>query len=313
MKMKKMMWLWVTLLCIVSACRNHPGENTQALFPDFLEHFASFTVPFTFNEDSLTSSVPDSTRLTYKTFSKYIPDSLWYPQGKKGGEARIYPIGKHHYGQLELLMVRSRFKNSDQVGLLVYGKADTLTSFLPLMGKSASASERSSFLLDDKYLLHLNKQKNLPSGEVIKQEDVYGLNKDGSVALILTNTNQPTSPNTYYNPIDTLPQKAHFSGDYFVSKSDIVSIRDGDDKGTFRFFIHLNKGNGDCTGELDGTAQWQSASEGVFKEEDGPCAIRFTFSKNKVTIAEVGGCGAYRGISCNFTGTYTKKATKTRK
>lgn len=297
----------VVVFFSIVACQNrHGGANDSVSFPDFTAHFQPFTVPFYFTEDSLSSRLPDSTRLIYKEAAAFIPDSLWHSGSKQKTEAKIYPLGKKQYGNLELLMVRIQHGSSVKIKLLVYDKADTLVSVQPLMEK-LSGNERSSFELDKNYLLHLNIQKNLTNGEVIKKEDVYGINGDGSVALIMTNTNQPTSPNNFYNPIDTLARKNRYSGDYFTTKSDIVSIRDGEEKGTFRFFIHLNKNKGDCTGEVDGIATFEHGSVGLYKEQDGPCAIRFTFSSTKVTIAEVGGCGAYRGISCNFSGTYTRK------
>lgn len=307
MKSNRMIWLAVLFVGLIMACHHRKsGNNEGGDFSTFLQHFQPVTVPFSYSEDSLAAALPDSSRLVYKETTGFIPDSIWYPNGKNSGAAKVYPLGKNHFGKLNLLWIRALHGSSDEVDLLLFNNADTLVSVMNLM-KKKSSSERSSFELDNKYLLHLNEQKYLSNGEVIKREDVYGINKNGTVNLILTNTNQPSNPNSFYNPIDTLPQKHRYSGDYFIGKADVVSIRDGHKEGTFRFFIHLNKNNGDCTGEIDGTGTFEKSSIGIYKEENGPCGIRFTFSGSKVTLAEVGGCGAYRGISCNYTGTYTKK------
>lgn len=303
------------IMCIVllaagglTACRNSKINGDNSIhFSDFLQRFPDFTVPFSFHEDSLAVSEPDSVRFIYKEAAAFIPDSLWYPGGKDRKEAKIFPIGRNRYGSLELLLIRSGNPPAERVDLLVYGKADTLTAVLPLINKRHVPAAVTFFRLDKNYLLHLNEWKNSVGGEVIKKEDVYAFDKDGGVTLIMTNTNQPANPNTYYNPIDTLPRESRYAGDYFIGKSDLVSIRDGETKGSFRFFIHLNKNGGDCTGELDGVGSFKQAATGVFRDDDGPCAIQFTFSGNKVTITETGGCGAYRGIGCNFSGTYTRK------
>jgi hypothetical protein len=302
---------------MVCAC-NHPGTTSQKggrlTYSAFLQHFPVIGLPFQYTEDSLARSFPDSLQLDARKMAPYIPDSLWHPDGKHGRTGKVFPIGQLRDGGLHLVLVKINGASSTSVNLLVYGKADTLLS----VKQVASVHRKTpghvfTFDLDDNYLVHIKERKALGNGHVITREQVYGTNSNGSLPLILTNTNEPASANSYYNPIDTLPAKDRFSGDYTVGKFDIVSVRDGDKKGTFRFFIHLNKGNGDCTGELDGMGKFTGKSTGEFHEDDGPCAIRFTFSSNRVTIEETGGCGAYRGVSCYFNGTYHKKKSDSKK
>lgn len=307
--------LWFSLiLMIISSC--HPkGRASQEggvfTYSDLLLQFPVFNLPFKYNEDSLQKILPDSLQLDAKRTGKFIPDSLWFPEGKTHVKTDIYPLGQRRYHNLRLLMIKVVSPVTQKADLLIYGKDGKLIGVKEIASASkANPNQVFSFSLDNKFLLRVNERKQLDNGFVITREQVYGINPDGSLLLIMTNTNEPANPNSFTNPIDTLPHKDHFSGDYYTTKYDMVSIRDGKTKNTFRFFIHLNKSNGDCTGELDGTGKFTRKDIGEFQEQNGPCAVRFRFSPGRVTIEEVGGCGAYRGINCLFDGTYSLKREK---
>ena len=45
----------------------------------------------------------------------------------------------------------------------------------------------------------------------------------------------------------------------------IVSIRDDSKAGRINFFIHFDRNNGECTGELKGDASFTSANTAVYQ------------------------------------------------
>lgn len=294
-------------LFFLMACQHktQSGNDEQANFPEFLEQFRPLKVPYSLMADSVPSHLSDSLALGHKKYGRLIPDSIWH-DGHKKAPAKIFPLGKIRLGTLYLLFVKIQKGASGNIMLWIYDKGDTLVTAQELFSTEKVAGNKKSFNLDKSNLLRISEKKNLADGEVVRSEKVYGIEKDGNLTLIMTNTNEPANPNSFYNPIDTLPAKERYSGNYNSGKSDVVAIRDGDKPGSFRFFIHLNKDKGNCTGEIDGMGKFEHSQVGIYKEDAGPCAIQFNFSKDKVTIKEVGGCGAYRGISCNFTGTYTR-------
>ncbi|MGH2642546.1 MAG: hypothetical protein ACRDE2_01235 [Chitinophagaceae bacterium] len=302
------------LLMMITSCHHKENSGQQDgvfTYPDLLLQFPVLELPFKYNVDSIEKALPDSLRLDSKRTGKFIPDSLWFPEGNGHPKTILYPIGQRRYQDLRLLMVKIVSPDNKKADLLIYDKKGNLIGSKELASVStANPGQTFSFSLDNKFLLRVHERKQLDNGFVITREQVYGINPDGSLLLIMTNTNEPANPNSFTNPIDTLPHKDHLSGDYYASKYDLVSIRDGKTKNTFRFFIHLNKSDGDCTGELDGTGRFTGKDVGEFQEQNGPCAVRFTFSSGRVNILEVGGCGAYRGINCLFDGTYLLKREK---
>lgn len=312
MNKKALSFFWFfSLLIIFSSChhnRKTSQEGEPFTYSDLLLEFPVFNLPFNYSGDSLEKVIPDINQLDIHKAGVFIPDSLWFPEGNNRAKAKIFPLGQRRYHDLRLLLVKSVTAGDKKVDILIYGKKGNFIGSKVLGSiSSANQGEVYSFSLDNKFLLRIHEKKELSNGFMITREQVYGINPDGSLLLIMTNTNEPANPNSFTNPIDTLPHKNRFSGDYYAGKYDIVSIRDGKKKNTFEFFIHLNKNNGDCTGELDGTGRFTKKDIGEYHEESGPCAIRFTFSNEKVNILEIGGCGAYRGINCYFNGTYRKK------
>lgn len=124
--------------------------------------------------------------------------------------------------------------------------------------------------------------------------------------LISTEPNEDIIENVI-NPIDTLAKKNKFSGDYIINKRNFISIRDGKDNSNLLFFVHFEKDNATCNGELKGAARFISATVAQYKENDSPCTIQFDFKGNVVTMKEMEGCGSYRDIKCFFDGKYTRK------
>ena len=85
-------------------------------------------------------------------------------------------------------------------------------------------------------------------------------------------------------------------------------------KKTYLFFIHFEKNNADCIGELKGTLTLSSTTAGQFTQNGDPCIIDFSFSGNSVSLKEQGTCGNHRGIKCLFDDSFTrKKPSKSKK
>ena len=136
-------------------------------------------------------------------------------------------------------------------------------------------------------------------------------NTAGIFMVIVNDTNEDKKKvGIILNPIDTLPRKNKLSGEYATDKKNFMSIRDGKDANTYQFFIHFEKKEGTCVGELKGILQMKSPQEGIYSQGGDPCVIDFTFEGNEVTIKEKGSCGNRRGMDCFFDDTFTKKRAK---
>jgi hypothetical protein len=104
-----------------------------------------------------------------------------------------------------------------------------------------------------------------------------------------------------------LPRKHKFSADYTNGKMNLVSIRDGRRSDRISFFIHFEKNNGECTGELKAEATIRSSTMAEYRAPGDPCVLQFRFSNNMVILKEAEACGNHRGLRCLYDGSFTKK------
>ena len=170
----------------------------------------------------------------------------------------------------------------------------------------ANAATRQSVTLDSKYSITRTRLRKNADGSMSEGKDVYVLNAEAkNFKLIMTDALED-KPAELINPIDTLPRKNKFSADYGSGKMNLVSVRDGRKNDRITFFVHFEKNNGDCTGELKGEARIRSSNTAEYRENGDPCNLKFIFSAGSVTLKEEG-CGSRRGLQCLFDGSFPRK------
>lgn len=146
----------------------------------------------------------------------------------------------------------------------------------------------------------------MPDGSAAEGKEVYVLNADSrEFMLIMTDVLDENSVEVI-NPLDTLQKKNKHSADYVRDKMNLVSVRDGS-PGRMQFFIHFQRKNSDCNGELKGEAMFTGANSAVYRQAGDPCELQFSFTSSSVTLRETKACGNHRGVKCSFNATYPKK------
>jgi hypothetical protein len=128
-----------------------------------------------------------------------------------------------------------------------------------------------------------------------------------SFSMIMTDQGTAEQEQEIINPIDTLPRKNKFSGDYIKDKRNYVSIRDGKKATDLLFFIHFEKDNGECAGELKGQASMHGVKTALYRATGNPCVLEFTLGATTVLLKELEACGSYRDIKCFFDGSFIKR------
>jgi thiamine phosphate synthase YjbQ (UPF0047 family) len=78
-------------------------------------------------------------------------------------------------------------------------------------------------------------------------------------------------------------------------------------------FIHFEKNNGECTGELKGNLLMTSSKTAVYRQGGDPCVLELNFGTSSVTLKEAEGCGLHRDLECLFEGTYPRKKVEKEK
>ena len=298
--------LTVGILAGCGSGNKHTSGGRPVTFDDFKALFPEQQPPYRLMADSLLQKQPDSLALQRDVLKQFLTDTLAGADSTKTRHLKYFPLAYVAGSTLQYFVIRAVDRSSTVAYICFTDKKGKYLNRMLAASKDANSPEQMSFTLDNKYVIKTSTEKPVGSNTALK-EDFYMANANGALTLIMTNTNGPTTPGQIFNPIDTLAHKHKFSGDYTSGDMNIISIRDGQDAKTFLFFITFSKDNGNCKGELSGTGHFTGSSKGEYKDKETSCGISFQFTAGRVSIREIGGCGAYRGIKCFFEGGYAKK------
>ncbi len=305
---KKFLLLFVITALLVG-CKHKKvslSGNSKVDVTDFLESFDDIKLPYQVTDSVFNNDEPDSALISYKVFTQFIPDSVMRKMFGKSVLPHIYPVGKVKAGKNETyLFLKAATKAKEWLYVICFDNTDKFKTAKPLFS-SAANDVNNIVSLDNKYILSIRREHKT-NGELLFKKDTYVYN-DGAFMMILTESNEVASKNkAVLNPVDTLQHKHKFSGDYYQDKLNFISVRDGKDASHIIIFVHFEKNNGDCKGELKGDAKIISPFVAQYSSSGDPCLVNFTFNDNKIVMKELEGCGNHRDIKCFFEGVYTKQ------
>ncbi len=293
----------------VSLAQN--DENVE--ITDFLDFFQPLKLPYEVTDTILRRKEAETVGINYKLFTRFVPDSILTRFFGKDLHPRLYAIGRIKVPDAEsYVFVKATAKDRRVMYILCFDKKDRFAAARAALYSDNTTGVTGRADMDNKYTLTLLHQRKGPDGQLFYHKDAYVFNEETGFLLILTESNESKSnkPAPVFNPIDTLAHKHKFSGDYAQDKRNLVAVRDGRDAARFLFFIHFEKDDGTCDGELKGEAKFVSPGVARYRSYSDPCAIEFTFGAEGVTLRETGGCGVHRDIKCFFEGYYERKKTK---
>jgi hypothetical protein len=306
-------FLFLTVLTgLVFSCKSKPtslaGEDVKVDVHEFIEYFQTIRLPYQVTDTILRRKEQDASIISYKVFTQLVPDSVLTKLFGKESRPRLYAIGKVTVPKNEsYLFVKAVASTRKALYIVCFNKSNKFAAARAVLYSDNESGVSGLASMDSKYTLTLTHQRRASNGEVYFKKDAYIFNEDNGFMLILTESNETKNRvPPIYNPIDTLPRKHKFTGDYLQDKRNIISFRDGRDPSRLLFFVHFEKDEGACKGELKGEAKFISPSTVRFKGSGDPCTVDFTFGSAGVTMKELEGCGNHRDIKCFFEGYFER-------
>lgn len=308
--MKKYLFSFCLILLVV-ACKNKKTslqDDQQVTASDFIEFFPQVTPPYFVSDTMLSKKPNDSFAIGAATFNKFVPDSIFRKEFGKSAKPKLYALaGTAEKGKEKYLFIEALSGSKRVAYLACFGKDDKFLKAMPLVKVGFDHYTSAYGLLDSKFQITTYHETKKAGGDVVFKRNIYFYDRNSdNFTLIVTEPNEDIIQDII-NPIDTLPAKNKFSGDYVQNARNIISVRDGRNASEFVFFVHFEKDNGECTGELKGTARFVKPGIAQYAKNDNPCVLEFAFAGSKVTMKEKGGCGTYRDIKCFFEGSFWKK------
>jgi hypothetical protein len=297
---------WLILSCgqrKVSLSGDEPLEVT-----DFIGSFEPVKLPYMLTDTSLARKPSDSMLISAKVFSQFIPDSIYKDDFPRNAKLRFYALGRSAVEDGETYLFVKIMAVGKTVGyLLCFDKDAVFKAGMPLIYSTGDKTVIQEGGMDRRYTVVRNRSRKKPDGSLIYNKSVYVYNSAGVFTLILTESNETVMEKEVYNPIDTLKREFSQSGNYVRDKRNFVTIRDGSKVGQLLVFMHMEKNDGECIGELKGELDLVKPNLAQYRKADDHCVLEFSFTNASVTVRELEACGNHRGIKCVFDGSFPRK------
>lgn len=311
LSLRKFIILLAAILIIIG-CKQRKkislAGDEQVELSDFIEFFTPVELPFQFSDTVLQRKEKDSLLISYKIFTQFVPDSVLAKVYGKGVKPKIYALGKSDISKVETyLFVITVSNNKKAFYTLCFDKKNKFITALAALEPENSKATLQSVLMDKKYTITKTVIMKKNDGSTSEGKEVYVFNTDAKNFMLIMTDALNDKVTELINPIDTLPRKNKFSGDYANGKMNLVSIRDGRSSDRITFFIHFEKNKGECTGELKGDATFKSPTTAEYRRSGDPCILKFIFNSSSVMLKEEEGCGSRRDLNCAFDGSFARK------
>lgn len=306
----------LAILVLLASCKEKKiislaGDEPVAA-KDFVAFFQPLKLPFYYADSSLrkTAKENDSLRISNKVFSGIVNDSVLSKVYGKDAKPSIYTMGRTTGLNGEIyLLIKTEHAGKKAVIVLGFDKDNNYAAALTALRPDQDAATSQAMNIDRRHTISKIVSRKNKDGTVSDGKDVYAFNADSKLFYLVLTEALEDKPTELINPIDTLPKTHKWSADYGSGKMNLVSIRDGRRNNEINFFIHFDRNNGECTGELKGEAVITSATTAEYRKDGDPCKLKFIFSSSSVTLKEVEGCGSYRPLKCSFDGSFARKKT----
>lgn len=307
--MKKCLPL-LLLLCTMWGCKEKKPDlsgDVPVKPTDFIAAFPKINLPYVVADTNI-HKAGDTITIGTKAFLQFFPDSSLTPITGTNRKLEIHPVGKIEKEKETylLLKISTRKKHTSLVVLVTDKKNKYLASKEILRTgsdddyvHSVSINREPTFLMSQEKFGKENALQFSRTGWVYTSEGIF--------MVVINDSNEDPNKTNIINPIDTLPKKNKYSGDYVRDKKNFISLRDTKKPNTYLFFVHFEKNEGSCTGELKGEMKMKDANTAQFTQSGDPCIIDFRFDGNEISLKEQGSCGNHRGIKCFFNDSFIKK------
>ncbi len=308
--------LTVLLLITLVYCKPKKVDlsgNKPLKANEFLTAFPTIINNF-YVADTNVLKVIDTTTIGINAIKQFVPDSVLGKILETKKKYNFHPIGKIEKPTELYLLAAITQKNKTETFVFVFDKLYKYVTYKQLLITDNNDDYIHALTINKEPTFLLSKEKiNAETKQLQFTRQGWAFSNNSFMVVVNDSNEDEKKLQTIINPIDTLPRKNKLSGEYMEDSKNFMSIRDGKNVNTYLFFIHFEKKDGQCIGELKGNLVMKSANKGIYNIGGDPCIIDFEFKENEVRIKEQGSCGNRRGIDCFFKDTFIKKKEKKKK
>lgn len=313
-------WYFIVLACIVFSCGEKKTDlsgNTPIKINDFNRVFKNTELPVTISDTSL-NNVLDTLVIQRKALAQFVPDSIidQFIDNTNKSKAIIHPLLRIEQEAEYYLLLNIKYPKKHEIVALVFNKKNkyldfqSITEFLEENKQSTKYEKKLNINREPSFLVEENVIS--PQGVATYEKNAWAYS-DSNFRLIYFDSNKTPENKEVINPIDTISSKNIYSGNYGTDAKNFIALRDYGAPNKYQFFIHFEKRNGSCVGELKGVLNFTN-NQATYTEKGDPCIVHFSINGNNIAIKEEGNCGNHRGMKCYFNDKFDKiKKSKKKK
>ena len=283
--------------------------NTPLKINDFNAAFKNIDLPIRINDTNLVAFT-DTVEIGRKALAQFLPDSVVDAIAPKLlKNTSIFTVGKIEKETEYYLLLNNKDAKKQTVSVITFSKKNVFLGYQILtqfdLTQKGSQFYGKTLLINKEPTFLIEENKLDPEQGLTHEKKGWAYTEQG-FRLIYLDANIKPAQKAIINPIDTLPTLNIYSGDYARDKKNFISLRDFGDANKYQFFLHFEKKEGSCVGELKGLLNFNK-SQATYSEKGDPCTIQFTITGNIIKIKEDGNCGNHRNMTCYFNDSYDKK------
>ncbi len=289
-------------LFLLLACKSGDDSGANDTETESMEElmagFTEIKLPFSLSDSIFQVKTNDSLALEYARFENLVKDStiLQVYQDRK---PKVFPLGKFSNGEAESYLVYQIKGKPNTIMVSAVDENLEPKAGMVLLSDDEKVSATNQVNIDRNFLFYLIDHYKQKDGSTSSYSAVHAYNTAGLFMEIMNDGLKRGEKREIVNPIDSFPRTHKYAGDFGTNERNFISIRDGENEKSFRFFINMEK-SAECVGEVKGEAVWITADSAFFNSTTDACAIAFKFVGNTVLINEVEGCGNRRPFECRF-------------
>ena len=288
-------------------------EGSDFNFNVFSERFKETDLPYQLTDSGLLQN-KDTAAIRNISFNNFIPDSIKTKLAGTSEKIKLVPLVRFKGNKNERFFILKASGGSKKAAVVVvFDKNNNYSAAFPFLVPDNDNKTNQSSSIDKSLAITRMVTRKRTDDVMAEGRDVYTYDAASNRFTLIMTDLLDDSNQELINPIDTFARAHRYSGDYIKDKRNMVSIRDGRNENEIHFFMHFERMDGQCNGELKGTAFFASSKTAVYRQSGDPCVLEFHFTNNSITLKEVEGCGSYRGIQCVIEGSFPKKKQTTEK
>jgi hypothetical protein len=305
-------WLLIGMTCLFFACKQKTPEqsgNTPMKITDFYKAFNTLPLPIIINDSTL-DQIKEGPAIEREQLSQIINttalDSIVPGKNKKISFLPLFQITKdgNHY-----LILKLKQTLTSKIGIIIFDKENKFMDYKSIIEFANGNHERNnkskSLFINSEPSFLINESKINNSNDPYNEKTAWAYS-DGKLRVIFFDSDQKIKNMKIINPIDTLTTNNEFSGNYELNARNFITLRDNGAVNKYQFFLHTEKEEGECIGELKGRIVFNK-NTATYSEKGDACHIQFNINGNSISFKEDGNCGNHRGIKCNFEESFNRK------